>query len=185
MTIIRDTITIAMSSFRKTVKIDKSIGESHLQNSPAIYHGIKPWIHGGSSVVSFGSRQLDEIFSGGHVLGSCVMVESDDFSDFGLSLLKYEIAEALSMEHQVLLLTTDALWGNQIIESLPYNLNGPHDEIQNKLSETNMPNTMNGEKNSDNLQIDDQPTTQEKHKLQIAWQYGKYLSPGTQSVNIK
>ena len=128
--------------------------------------GFKLWPNG--LIVSSGHRELDSYFGGGFLLGTLALQIDDNISDYAHTLLRYHIAESISMDHVTLVMTSSLSEGSLIMERLPYNLN--MGEIINE----------NAEKKPQSKPTSSQQSNEsEEHKLSIAWQYEKYLQPGT------
>jgi len=144
---------------------------------------VRPWTSLASQgVVSCGHRELDDLLGGGHVLGSVMLLLEDTYSDYAMTLLRYEIAEALSMNHRVIVLDADnddrcnssANCHRHILEvlrSLPFNLNVPADEIEKSFSGSEAIPAV-------------QPDTSSPNDLKIAWQYGKYMNSSSKSKQL-
>jgi elongator complex protein 4 len=84
-------------------------------------HGTKPWING-QHLVSTGHKELDVLLGGGHALGTSLVMELDDFSNYGETLFSYGIAESLSAGFVTVLVTSDVGEAKKIMGNLPYNL---------------------------------------------------------------
>jgi PAXNEB protein len=139
-------------------------------------------------LVSTGNRALDDLLGGGQALGTLLMVESDDLSCYGETILKYGIAQALSSGHDVLVMTDYFSSPESVSATLPYNQNignglklsqssqSPLSSIGVKpleASTTSVPSSAGSDETS--LQS-------EAHKesgLKIAWQYEKYMMQGS------
>ncbi len=79
-------------------------------------------------------------------------------SSYGETLFKYELAEAISQGHKVLIIGNEENEIQRLISTLPFNLN------------------RGGGRSLLSAQKNDQPTNEEKkNHLKIAWQYGKYI----------
>ena len=89
-----------MSFKRSTTKTTNSSKSSNIVHIDRI-SGIKPWING-QYFVSFGLRQLDELFGGGNALGTLCVLEEDQYSNHGTILFNYNIAEALSHGYHII-----------------------------------------------------------------------------------
>lgn len=105
-------------------------------------------------MASLGQREFDEILGGGHVLGTVLLIESDSYSDYATTIIKYEISESISMEHATIILSGDE------INDLPHNRN-----FVSKDSDTNR---------SEDFEVS-KKVADVSSNLKIAWQYGKYL----------
>ena len=80
-------------SFKKKETVSSTIAEKH---SP----GVKSWSVGSSlGLISSGHAQLDKLIGGGFTLGSVCTQEIDNYSDYGRTLLYYNICESLSNGH--------------------------------------------------------------------------------------
>jgi hypothetical protein len=159
-----------MSSFKRAVKpsatsvVNAGQDTAHL-SSPLVQDipvaGVKPWVSTGLGIVSTGNKQLDDLVGGGCALGTLTLIESDGFSNYGETLLLYNLAEGASHQHPFLLIAEDAVEAERLISALPYNQTvGSTGE-----SEVAVVVSATGE-DSDS-----------SNKLTIAWQYSKYLKP--------
>ena len=145
---------VEISSF-ESAQFDK-IDNSHLQAK-----SVKPSIHNALGYISSGHKQLDELLGGGLQLGSIFLLGVDTFSNHGDVLLSYGIAESLSMGQDTLVLAADRCQADSIISLLPYNRT-----IGSKLNDgVKIENHSQGEKS----------TIKNEEKLNVAWQYGKYI----------
>lgn len=148
--------------------------------------GVKPWLNGGY-LVSTGNRALDDLLGGGQALGTLLMVESDDLSCYGETILKYGIAQALSSGHDVLVMTDYFSSPDSVSATLPYNQNigngsklpqssqNPQSSIGGKpleASTTSAPSSAGSDET--NLQSE----ANKESGLKIAWQYEKYMMQG-------
>ncbi len=149
-----------MSSFRK---ISDKNGSGDSKNRKAKVPGVKPWVHGGLSLVSFGHRELDELIGGGHVLGTVVLIEADNFSNHASTIMNYELAEAISMQHNVVLISPRSNHATELIQSLPHNMN----------ADSKTESSASSSSSSDESRVESS-----KQSLQIAWQYQKYIKKG-------
>ena len=126
--------------------------------------GLKPWINGGH-LVSTGNRQLDDLLGGGVGLGTVCMIESDNFSYYGETLLSYGMAQALSSGHTTIIFQSQ-------IPPLPYNQN------VGNTSSNNNPRT-NGDESNQTVSAGTENVETNKDvpgaELTIAWQYRKYI----------
>ena len=123
--------------------------------------GLKPWINGGH-LVSTGNRQLDGLLGGGVGLGTVCMIESDNFSYYGETLLSYGMAQSLSSGHTTIIFQSQ-------IPPLPYNQN-----VGNTSSSSHNPRTTSDKSGTENTGTNkDVPGSE----LTIAWQYRKYIKP--------
>lgn len=162
-----------MSSFKRSTKSTVVIppgGESepsftaHKQDFPL--SGSKPWVSSGLGIVSTGNKQLDELIGGGNALGTLTILECDGFSNYGETMMLYNLAEAVSHKHSVMLLAEDENEASRIISTLPYNQTiGATDPVHA----------------SDNMYHDESLTDNSSH-LTIAWQYSKYMKSGETSL---
>ena len=116
-----------MSFKRSTTKTTNSSKSSNIVHIDRI-SGIKPWING-QYFVSFGLRQLDELFGGGNALGTLCVLEEDQYSNHGTILFNYNIAEALSHGHPILMVGFDKKTITDRLEQLPYNLNYKNNDV--------------------------------------------------------
>lgn len=149
--------------------------------------GVKPWLNGGY-LVSTGNRALDDLLGGGQALGTLLMVESDDLSCYGETILKYGIAQALSSGHDVLVMTDYFSSPESVSATLPYNQNignglkltescqNPQISAGGKPLETStisVPSSVGSDETS--LQSE----ANKESGLKIAWQYEKYMMQGS------
>jgi hypothetical protein len=116
------------------------------------------------------------------------MVESDDLSCYGETILKYGIAQALSSGHDVLVMTDCFSSPENVSATLPYNQNigngfqltqssqNPQVSSGDKPSEastTSVPSSAGS--NETSLQS----AANKESGLKIAWQYEKYMMQGS------
>jgi elongator complex protein 4 len=107
---------VKSSTISKTEDNNKTISSNRVL-------GVKPWIQSGScGLVSTGNKQLDDLVGGGTALGSVVVFTIDNFSNYSDTLLFYNIAESISVQHHSLLIVENKDRANYYISSLPYNL---------------------------------------------------------------
>lgn len=204
--------TPPMSSFRRIAKKESiqtngSNGDNP-ENTSVKAWGVKPHASG-RGVASTGQRQFDEILGGGHVFGSSMMIFEDNYSDYAITLLRYELAEAISMRHHVVVLLTgpdstlrpnEAIVtssssktipsnGLKLLQSLPMNLNGLRDE-NISMAGDNVDSNKRDDDRSDNVN-DDHPDNDEgpdktnnTSELKIAWQYQKYI-PSQSGIRLR
>ena len=123
--------------------------------------GLKPWINGGH-LVSTGNRQLDDLLGGGVGLGTVCMIESDNFSYYGETLLSYGMAQALSSGHTTIIFQSQ-------IPPLPYNQN------VGNTSSSNHSQTNGGGEPSAGMENAETNKAVPGSELTIAWQYRKYI----------
>lgn len=150
--------------------------------------GVKPWINGGY-LVSTGNRALDDLFGGGQGLGTVLMLESDSFSGYAESILSYNVAQAMSSGHSVLIVTDSISSPERIASLLPYNQNigkgaesdaAPIQQIDENDSEFNAEgSSCSDESHSCNSDCKSDPAS----GLKIAWQYEKYVLKGC-AINV-
>jgi hypothetical protein len=155
-----------MSSFKRAVKpaavpvpgpgqeVAESSSPAPLREAPIT--GAKPWVSTGLGIVSTGNKQLDDLVGGGTALGTLALIESDCFSNYGETLLLYNLAEAASHQQPILLIAEDNVEAERLITALPYN-------------QTVGSSGANDVAHAENSGGDD------TNKLTIAWQYSKYL----------
>jgi predicted ATP-dependent serine protease len=159
-----------MSSFKKTFK--PSAGSSDKNNSvvssslasnqtlETVVTGVKPWVNTGLGIVSTGNKQLDDLVGGGQVLGTAVLLETDSFSTYGENLVLYGLAEGVSHQNSVLIISEDTLEAERLVNSIPYN------------------QTVGSSSSSVDLEKASVQKKDHSNTLKIAWQYGKYLNKG-------
>jgi elongator complex protein 4 len=160
-----------MSSFKRKIKNDSSSSE---RVEEVKISGVKPWIHNGLGILSSGHRELDEIIGGGIPVGTINLYLNDNFSNYGETLASYNIAEALSHSHHVLLISPYSWTVDSILNNLPKNLSAAKlyqemevEELDGKVNEISKDDgNSNITKNSSSTDFG----------LKIAWQYEKYLS---------
>ncbi|XP_021349434.1 elongator complex protein 4-like [Mizuhopecten yessoensis] len=80
--------------------------------------GSKPSLYNNQLLISSGIPSLDSILGGGLAVGSVLLVEEDNFGNYGRLLLKYFCAEAVMTGHSLLLSSADQS-PDQIIKELP------------------------------------------------------------------
>lgn len=161
-----------MSSFKKAFKLSRPpadssskpapTGASSPGPSPSGGRGLKAWING-QRLASTGHRQLDELLGGGCVLGTTLLLELDQFSNYGATLLAYSAAEALSNDQALLLVTATARAADDFVSAMPYNLTLA-DELASAVEVV-------------------PPTGEDADALRIAWQYEKYTQQGEPRVS--
>ena len=161
--------SIKMSSFKRATKASvpttgqsSQLNELITENSlvEEIITGVKPWVNTGLGIVSTGNKQLDDLIGGGVALGTLTLIESDGFSNYGETLLLYNLVESVSHKHPVFVVTEDEIEGDRLMMSLPYNQtvgsSGNNEEVIPVVAMNNP-----------------------EDKLTIAWQYAKYIkTPG-------
>jgi PAXNEB protein len=145
--------------------------------------GVKPWINGGY-LVSTGNRVLDDLFGGGQGLGTVLMLESDCFSGYAQTFLSYNVAQAVSSGHSVLVITDSISSPESIASLLPYNQNvgrgsesddAPIQQTDKNDSESHLEvSSCSDESHSCNSDCKPDPAS----GLKIAWQYEKYVVKG-------
>jgi PAXNEB protein len=144
--------------------------------------GVRPWINGGY-LVSTGNRALDNLFGGGQGLGTVLMLESDCFSGYADTILSYNVAQAVSSGHSVLVITDSISSPEGIASLLPYNQNvGKGLESDTPIQTTDENDSeSHGEvsscsdkSHSCNSDCKSDPAS----GLKIAWQYEKYVVKG-------
>ena len=141
-----------MSSFRRTPPAATSTSAGGASPQPVLVNqGSKPWFNN-LGIVSTGHRELDEYIGGGIALGTLFNVENDIHTNYGETLLSYNIAEGLSHGHNIMVLSTKSVENiDGLLSRLPYN-----ETIGTIISENKSEN--NG-----------------SNDLKIAWQYAKYI----------
>lgn len=142
-----------MSSFRRTAPAPTAaatVGGVPLQ--PVLSNqGCKPWFNN-LGIVSSGHKELDEYIGGGIALGTLLNIENDFYTNYGETILSYNIAEGLSHGHNIMVLSTKSLEKiDNLLSRLPYN-----ETVGTIVSESK---SENGNSND----------------LKIAWQYAKYI----------
>jgi predicted ATP-dependent serine protease len=159
-----------MSSFKRAVKPAAVSVVSTGQDAPEVSSssvrdvpitGVKPWVSTGLGIVSTGNKQLDDLVGGGSALGTLTLIESDGFSNYGETLLLYNLAEGASHQHPFLLIAEDSVEAERLISALPCNQtvgSAGANDVAPVVSVT-------GEDSNNS------------NKLTIAWQYSKYLKP--------
>jgi hypothetical protein len=88
-----------------------------------ILKGVKPWLNCGLGIVSTGLRELDEYIGGGLPLGTISLFLTDSQSNFGSTIINYNIVECITIGHKCLITTLLSDSFNKIIKELPFNLN--------------------------------------------------------------
>lgn len=165
-----------------TVKAPEGSNDSKIKK----VSGVKPWLNGGY-LVSTGNRALDDLVGGGQALGTMLMIESDDLSCYGETILNYGIAQALSSGHDVLVMTDYFSSPESVSSTLPYNQN-----IGRGLTSTEscqMAQSDDGDKTweDSDTPVPSSPGSSETNLrsgantesgLKIAWQYEKYMIQG-------
>jgi len=106
----------------------------------------------GQWLISSGLPDLDEIFGGGLIMSTLMLVEEDIFSRYAVTLMKYFIAEGVVCHHDIFLAADEN--SKSFIENLP--------SLSSSSYTLSTPATQ---------------TTEDKNEpsLKIAWQYQKYL----------
>ena len=141
-----------MSSFRRHTSTSESQNAS---GGPSRAAGVKPWVNS-LGIVSIGNRQLDEFIGGGVALGTLTAIIGDTYSNYGDTLIAYNLAQSISLGHATLLLTLSAQENASWLLSLPFN--------QNFVIEST---------NEDCVPVE---TDTKGSDLKIAWQYEKYIT---------
>ena len=86
-------------------KRKESVSLSTTSTTEKLSPGVKSWSVGSSlGLVSSGHAQLDKLIGGGFALGSVCIQEIDNYSDYGRTLLYYNICESLSNGHTTLII---------------------------------------------------------------------------------
>jgi hypothetical protein len=154
------------SSFKKAIKstIPPGSSDPSLEGTHSRIAGVKPWVNG-LGLVSTGNRQLDDLLGGGAGLGSSMLIETEAFSNYGITLLAYNLAESLCIGHDTLLISLHEESEEQITTLLPYNL---------QLGSISQPSLSKDDHT--NLGEETPPNAEE---LKIAWQYKKYINNNT------
>lgn len=123
-----------MSSFKKHIKVlprdnykvDSSssnpilISTNNLTSATSLL-GVKPWINCGLGLVSTGNKQFDEFIGGGLSLGTLTLFDLDHISNYGDTLISYNISESLSIGHETLLICFFKSSFEKYKKSLPHN----------------------------------------------------------------
>lgn len=143
--------------------------------------GVKAWISGCLGLVSSGNKQLDEIIGGGFALETITVVEIDSFSNYGDTVLLYNIAESVSVGHSTFVA---GLYNEDlaVIENtLPFNQTIGRDKLSTVSSGgSSSENNTASEDGEGGIQKDKDST---KSELVIAWQYGKYMKNGKEGAS--
>lgn len=170
-------------SFRRAKQSVASSPTGEKADAPKQVSGVKPWMNGGY-LVSTGNRVLDDLFGGGQGLGTVLMLESDSFSGYTESLLSYNVAQAMSSGHNVLVITNSISSPEKVASLLPYNQNigkgTEADETPVQKSDENVSeshgdvSSCSDESHSCNSDCNSDPAS----GLKIAWQYEKYVVKG-------
>lgn len=166
-----------MSSFRRSKSTTVGLQGLRVQ-------GTKPWING-QTLVSTGHKELDGLLGGGHALGTSLVLELDDFSNYGETLFLYSIAESLSAGFTTVIVTSDAAEAKRLVSNLPYNLSMQDEFAASSTTSSSDPPTNASQNTSsmpdgdeqDDFAVDavDAATDITGSGLQIAWQYSKYI----------
>jgi elongator complex protein 4 len=170
-----------MSSFRRAVKTSdvNNTNSNDIISTPISMLGVKPWINGGGlGLVSCGNKQLDELIGGGIALGTTLAIENDIYSNYGETLLSYNISESISLGHDTLILypSSDNEDAENFVSNLPYNQNvdpDMTDVVDNKSVDESI-----------NHHLQDKKEDEINSGLKIAWQYGKYIKKDVQQQTI-
>ena len=177
---------LRIMSFKRAKKSAVKTPEGSNDSKIKKVSGVKPWLNGGY-LVSTGNRALDDLVGGGQALGTMLMIESDDLSCYGETILNYGIAQALSSGHDVLVMTDYFSSPESVSSTLPYNQN-----IGKGLTLTEscqMTQSNDGDKTSEDSDtpVPSSPGSNEtslrsgantESGLKIAWQYEKYMMQG-------
>lgn len=144
-----------MSSFRRTPPTATSTSAGGTSLQPVLVNqGSKPWFNN-LGIVSTGHRELDEYIGGGIALGTLFNVENDIHTNYGETILSYNIAEGLSHGHNIMILSTKSIEKiDGLLSRLPYN-----ESIGTIIRDNEAENSGSND-------------------LKIAWQYAKYIDAG-------
>jgi len=134
-----------MSSFRRT----KLSGGAKSEKASGVKSGKS-----GQSFVSCGNKQLDDIIGGGIGMGTIMLLEEDDFSSYGETIMIYNITQSIIHQHMTVIACSSVDEAAKLLDKLPYSLT---------------------QGTSEEEEIDS--STKGLEELKIAWQYGKYLDP--------
>ena len=149
------------SSFRRNIKkTDESNG-----SSGRIQPGVKPWFNCGLGLVSSGNRQLDDSIGGGYSLGTLSLFGTDSISNFGHTILLYNIAESISIGHNTLIVAYRQNAIDNILNNLPHNSHFKSSTTQH-ISSRDLPSDTADERYVPTVNIDD---------LKSASGYAKYI----------
>ncbi len=105
-----------MSSFRK-------FGTGS-QNVPKRLNGTKAWIYG-QTLISSGCNSLNKVLNGGYLLGSMGVIEEDINLNQRETLIRLNLAEAVTFEQNVLVISTKT----------KYNMNETYTKLPTKLEQ--------------------------------------------------
>ncbi len=168
-----------MSSFRKFSKpssiTNSSNAESIINSESVGIQGAKPWMNN-THLVSTGNRELDEIFNGGLPLSSILIINNDQYSNYGMTFTYYSLAEAISYANESLVITSTINEGIELLNNLPYNQNYKQQESTSTINSESSSEQQNSESNK----------SEEKESidnLKIAWQYKKYFQNRNLIIN--
>ena len=113
-----------MSSFKRSSKGRESGGSAP---------GVKPWLNCGLGMICTGLRELDELFGGGMPLGTLTLIELDQYSNYGKTLMAYNLAEGISIGHKCLVISFLKSSSVALMESLPFNINYQNSGTESSL----------------------------------------------------
>mmetsp|Transcript_23499 Transcript_23499/g.39293 ORF Transcript_23499/g.39293 Transcript_23499/m.39293 type:complete len:698 (+) Transcript_23499:55-2148(+) len=165
-----------MSSFKKSQKSPMSGTANRVNDKilPALdiskVSGVKPSVSTGLGIVSSGNKQLDELIGGGISLGTLTLVENDNFSTYGDTLLLYGLSESVSHAHTTLLVCSDSPTSDHWLNSIPYNqtVGGKEGQADDYIGPP-----------ADNKDVEN-GSSSSSTQLSIAWQYEKYIKQQNQ-----
>lgn len=113
------------SSFKRAVKPPQQGRAQPQQGQPqpqqtqiALPGGSRLSIHNGQLLISTGVETLDDLLGSGLPVGSVVLLEQDEYTDYHSVLMKYYLAEGVACGHAIHLANLDAD-PKSLISSLP------------------------------------------------------------------
>jgi len=124
---------------------------------PQLPPGTKISVHNGQLLISTGLHEFDDILGGGVAIGSILLIEEDNPTNYSQHLLRYFLAEGFALNHEIMLLSPDD--PQSFVQNLPTNLTLMLREEEMELDKL------------------EEKESAESQKLTIAWQYEKYLKP--------
>jgi elongator complex protein 4 len=129
--------------------------------------------------VSSGNRELDSFIGGGIGLGTVLMFETDNVSNYGDTILSYGIVQAVSSGHRTIVVTKESCSPQEFAGSLPYNRNvGSSADMPSNLASEERGEALSGSTSKDSG--DEAPLG-----LKIAWQYEKYIKEKLEASRTK
>lgn len=149
----------------KEEEVENKIKSDQLEiRTPSTYSsipGTKLSIHNGQALISSGLFEFDEIMGGGIPLGTLLLIEEDEYSNYSNHFLKYFVAEGIAVDHEILFVSGEFDQPNTFLSTLPKNL------------------TLEEEKEEEKKRIEQVISSATENKMSIAWQYEKYLEEQT------